>query len=301
MRFSPGSISAGWVVWLRGFVATASLCVCEIGITADAPPPKVRPARTLTGRDLQSARARRDEADKLWGEIQKDLVQLRLHKAGDLALERSDGKPVRPEVRVQRQRIEQVHALFQSVIDEFPRSDIASYCASRVSGIYQRLGESDEAARFLEEMAAQFAGTSEGDHLNFDVGLIHAQARQDFARARAVFARIPQPTPGDPDFDRRAKLYLAAQEQSAKCELKLGEIQQADERIRKAKSALPQFEAELDQFHQFESDSANPRTANLAATRSPLRSYWIGSQFIVLFLVLSIVAAARWSRRKEKQ
>jgi tetratricopeptide (TPR) repeat protein len=189
---------------------------------------------------------------------------------------------------------------YQDAIDRFPHTEIAAYCAIRLGGFYQQLGRFDEAAELLEKTAGEFAGTPEGIRVAFNLGLIHAQARNDQVEAIKWFARVPRPEnlSGVKD-DEAAKLYLSAQEQLIKCELKLGLNAQAQERVNEAKKGMPQFHDELDRFHRFETAPSTTKSSDLTVETK-------ASNFLMLLIVnlavvlglVSLVVLRRFKRRK---
>jgi len=203
------------------------------------------PLRTLRGENYDAARDARDQADLMRADMEGRL----------------SGPPAeRPqisqeEIEAETAKIEQA---YQEVIDRYPHTEIAAYCALRLSGFYVFQGNVDKAVELVEQTAKEFSGTSVGNRAIFSAGMMHLQARHDPAEAIKWLSRVPKPEKheGTP-YGEDDKLYLSAQESLAKCELLLQQDGKAQDRITKLKNAYPQYAQELDRSYQFEVNSRN--------------------------------------------
>lgn len=213
------------------------------------------PLKSLSAAERSEAGQARDRADLMRSELERHLPRPAFSSNGD-------GRRLL-DLRELEAEAAEVARAYQEVIERYPRTDISAYCATRLAGFYQRLGQVDDAANVLEGVADEFAGTAEGHKATFETGLVHSQARQDPREAIQWFARVPEPA-NRSDAEALA-LYLSAQQQLMKCELALGRDGQAKERLSEMKAAYPQFASELENFFQFEVTARNSQPANKPA------------------------------------
>ena len=156
---------------------------------------------------------------------------------------------------------------YQEVIELYPRTNIAAYCVSRLSGLHQLLGESDKAAEIMEKAIIDCVGGEDANKLKFNLGLIHSQARNDPKQAITWFSQIPKPT-RESDRDA-AKIYLSAQQQIVKCQLCLDLITEAKKRATDFKAAIPKLADDMNHFHQFEVQQRNQQHSGTPAKKQP--------------------------------
>jgi tetratricopeptide (TPR) repeat protein len=192
---------------------------------------------------------------------------------------------------------------YQEVLDRYPHTEVAAYCAARLSGLYLFQGKLEKAVELMEQTAREFAGTTEEDKAVFVVGLIHEQARHDPAEAIKWFSRISKPEQhAGSSYGEEGKLYLSAQEQLAKCELALKQDAHAQKRTSALKEDFPQFKDELSGEYQFEVDSRNQPVASLSKHK-PMTSktyvkYYTTAILASVTMVLIVVLSYRQVRRK---
>jgi len=224
----------------------AALVVNDRAIAGEGGPPvRTMPTKALWGAQLSEARAARSRADLMRADLEK-----RMPAATGAATAKQGASPAPGKFDAEAAAV--VRA-YQEVIERYPHTEIAAECALRLSGFYQYQGRYDEAAELSAKTASEFAGTPGGLKAVFNTGLIHAQARGDYAEASKWFLRIPKPDkPPGAAYDQEDKLYLAAQQQLAKCELRLGQDGQAEKRSGELKQAFPQFGDQLDKSFRFE-------------------------------------------------
>ena len=200
------------------------------------------PLRTLRGNNLAAAGELRDSADRMRGELEGRL----------------SGPPdTRPQISQEEIEAEaaNIEQAYREVIDRYPRTEIAAYCAIQLSGFYVFWEKIDKAVGLIEKTAEEFAGTSVGNTILFSAGLMHLQIKHDPAEAMKWFSRISKPAGAEYGTDDQ--LYLSAQQQLAKCELKLRQDNEALKRITELKEAHPQYAQELERSYQFEVESRN--------------------------------------------
>jgi len=210
------------------------------------------PTKKLWGARYSEAVSARMRADRMRAELEQRMPPARTEPAG------KEGTPAAPGA-FDAQAAEVARA-YKEVIDRYPHTEIAAYCALRLSGFYQYQGKFDEALELSAKTAGEFAGTLEGFEAAFNTGLIYAQARHEPAEASKWFARIPKPNkPADVPYDEADKLYLSAQQQLTKCELALGRDGQAEARASDLTQTFPQHGQELDRSFRFEVASRDAR------------------------------------------
>jgi tetratricopeptide (TPR) repeat protein len=203
------------------------------------------PTRKLWGTAYSEACAARSRADLMRADLESRIPPGNNRRTG------ARQSPKKPDPF--EKDVAEVVRAYRNVIDRYPHTEIAAYCATRLAGLYQHRGEYELAAELLEKTAAEFAGTREGVSLAFESGLVHAQALDDPEEAGNWFASVPSPANGvDPAPEDARRLYLTAQEQLVKGDLKLGHAERARSRIDQLKKDLPQYAHELDRFLQFE-------------------------------------------------
>jgi len=197
------------------------------------------PLRTLRGNDYDTARELRDTADRMRGELEGRLS----------GPPRTRPQISQEEIDAESAKIEQA---YREVIERYPRTEIAAYCALRLSSYCASV---DEAVEILERTAKEFAGTSEENKIIFELGLLHLQIKHEPAEAIKWFSRISKPD-GD-GYGMGDVLYLSAQQQLAKCELQLRQDADAQDRVTKLKESYSQYAQELERSYQFEVESRN--------------------------------------------
>jgi len=265
------------------------LCVACLmpGLTAGAqdhasarPAGSAAPVRVLRGDEYAEAARARNHADLLRAALEREMSEARIRAA--------DAQRDESVTEDYGQQADEVIRAYQQVIARYPHTEIAAGCAVRLAGFYQQLRRFDEAAQLLATSALEYQGTYQGTRISFNAGLIHAQARDDQLEAMQWFARIPKPSdPSDPNYQDALKLHLSAQEQLAKCELKLGQVQQAERRITDLKRIHPEHSDEVDRFHQFQTTAAatTPAHQSPASRRSTVSVLMIGNVAFVLTVV----------------
>ncbi len=267
-RIRDGSASVHRIVWC----VTATIAVLLVGDVVLAEPEAVppRPLQKLNYQDRLAAGKARDNADLMRADMERRMQALGLLRAGAMQRHKAEGKPPSPEVVEIESKATDVAKAYQEVIDTYPQTEIAAYCAMRLSGLHGVLGDHDKAIELLKQTAEEFAGTEQADKLAFEIGLMYAQAKHDHEKASVWFARVPMPTnAGNP---REIKYYLSAQQQLVKCELNLNLDQQANERVDAFKTAFPKLAAEMDRFHTFEVQARNSQPATGAA-KQPVQGH----------------------------
>jgi tetratricopeptide (TPR) repeat protein len=264
-------------------VIAALLVNCPSRGGENQSPGRPVPTKKLWGTQYSEASSAGSRADLLRAELEKRMSAARSEQGGKKAPSPSAGQFDAEAAEVAR--------AYQEVIDRYPHTEIAADCALRLSGLYQFLGKFDEAAELSAKTASEFAGTPEGLRAIFNTGLIHAQARHDPAEAAKWFARIPRPTkPAGAPYDFDDKLYLSAQEQLTKCELRLGDDRQAKQRMDELKQVFPEYGDDLDRFHQFEVVSRDSTATQWLTVSVETRAkLLIGLGFTLILSGLSLV------------
>lgn len=222
--------------------------------------------RRLFGTKYQQACDARNNADAMWARLEKQQLSPK---------------------EISESQVTEITSAYKQVIDEFPHTDVAAYCATRLSGFYQRLGRFDQATQLLEQTAQDFDGTYEGIKARFNAGLVHAQARHDPAEAKGHFTQVLQPTnPADAHYDDAMTLFLSAQEQILKCELQLGREAQAREHLTDLKKTLPEMQGELDSFFETEAQANSDDQQTLIAQSGRQLSIILIVNLVLLLLIL---------------
>lgn len=219
-----------------------------------------------------------------------------------------------PEERAKKPKLSQaeidakaadVVKAYQDVIDRYPHTEIAAYCAMRLSGFYCFQGKHDKAVEIMSRLAEEFAGTPEEARAVFETGMIHAQSRHDPAEAIKWLSRVPKPDKhaGAP-LGEDGILYLSAQEQLAKCELKLRRDGEAKSRIEKFKQTYPQYAKEVEGFYESEvrsrSDARPVSQQNHASVsvRDLRRAYTLPILAVALVVLIAVFVFRQVSKTK---
>jgi len=223
------------------FIAV-SVVLWLVLLVADGLGTEAVPLKKLRNKDESAAREARDSADRMRGDLEGRI-------SGPPGIRQQMSQE---EIEAESAKIEQA---YQDVIERYPHTEIAAYCAGRLSGFYVFRGKVDKAVELMEKTAKEYAGTSAGNKAVFEMGLIHAQTKHDPAEAIKWFSRISKPD--SDEYGMNDKLYLSAQQQIAKCELKLRQDSEAQDRTAKLKETYPQYAQELERSYQFEVDSRN--------------------------------------------
>jgi len=249
------------------------------------------PTKKLWGRQYAEASAATSRADVMRAELEK-----RMPAAKGPAARKQGPSPTPGEFEAEVAGVERA---YQEVIDGYPHTERAAYCALRLSGFYQYQGKYDEGLELSAKTADEFAGSREGLEAAFSTGLMHAQTWGDYTQARNWFLRIPKPDnpPGAP-YDKEDNLYLAAQEQLMKCELRLGRDTQAERRSLELRQTFPQFGDQLERSFRFELASRDlnakrPFTVSLET----LAKLLIGMGAILIVSGLLLFPTKRYSQK----
>jgi tetratricopeptide (TPR) repeat protein len=195
------------------------------------------PLRRLKADDYRNAVNARNRADEQRARIEQQITSDR-NKAG----------PEKADPKMARETAGDVIRAYQAVIERYPHTDVAADCATALIGVYQFVGDFDEATKLAEQTANEFAGTRLGGRTAFNAGLVHASARSDPAEAIKWFSRVPKPIKrlGGLDYDEDDKYYYAAQQQLIKCEVQLREDEAAKARAARLKESMPQYTDQID-------------------------------------------------------
>jgi hypothetical protein len=196
--------------------------VLFVVLVADGVGAEEIPLRELRGRDYTAASETRGRADLMRADLERRLFG-----------------PPKQRLPISQEEIDmavtKIEQAYQEVMERYPHTEIAAYCAMRLSGFYGSQGEIDKAEKLREQTIKRFSGTSVGNKAVFEMGLSHLQRKHDPAEAIKWFSRIPTDD----------KLYLSAQQQLIKCELQLRQDDKAQDRAAKLKSSYPQYAQEV--------------------------------------------------------
>lgn len=256
------------------------------------------PTKKLWGTQYSEACAARSRADLMRAELEKRMPAAkgakRMPAAKGAAARKQGPSPTPGEFEAE---VAAVVRAYQEAIDRYPHTEIALDCAMGLSGLYQYQGKYNEAAELSGKTANEFAGTPEGLRATLNTGLIHAEARGDYAEARNWLLRIPKPDkpPGAP-YDKEDNLYLAAQEQLTKCELRLGRDGQAETRSGELRQTFPQYSDQLERSFRFEVASRDLKAKKLlTVSLETLGKLLIGLGVILIVSGLSLLSTTRHS------
>jgi len=251
---------------LRFVVAVCIFLVCARGTTRGA---DFRPLRKLPRIEQSAADNASRRADVQWSVVLKQMKSDGMITVAGLQRHRNERTPQWVAATTKGAEVKQA---YQELINQYPRTEIAAYCVLQLSGVHEQFGEMDESLEVLKQFQSDFDGTYQGMQLQFTIGLHESQARNEYAKAREAFLKVQMPNSADPHFGEAKVLYLSAQEQIVKCELKLGEEHRARDRVISLKKELPEFTDELDQFYGF---AQSPKPDNIAKPGTPRRKMWI--------------------------
>ena len=155
--------------WAGGLLAVmlASAAECRAAAVEPAKGP-TRRLRELHGAELKAARAARNRADRL-----------RVEHEGSFG--RADRMPAGEDPAFQN-----VAAAYRSVIDRYPDTEIAAYCALKLAGLHKYRGGYAAARAEAEKVAAAYGGTKYGRHAIMAVALSHLQCERGPSRAASA-------------------------------------------------------------------------------------------------------------------
>src|SRR6516162_5066394 len=131
--FRPSPSHSGASMSRRLCLASAVFLVSSM-VTAEEenPAKKIEPTRILHGTEYSEAVDARNRADRLRADFQKRVPPFSRRKPGDTA----------PAVQAEEvtKEIGEVAQAYQAAINKYPHTEIAAYCAMRLSGTYQYEG-----------------------------------------------------------------------------------------------------------------------------------------------------------------
>ena len=234
-------------LWLPCALGLAALGFLVGRLPAQESPVPGGKMRTLSGKDLQEAWEAMRRVEGLHNEFGARYPWQPSGVRGQTRL------PTAPEAAEERERIVSAR---KEIMEKYRGTDVAAYCALRLTGFYKYCRELDKAVDQAKEVAREFAGTPYEVKAHFSLGATYLQSLRDPREAAKWFARIPRPGTAetiDPaHYDEAAKMYLSAQKQIAKCELEMGKPDRAARRYERLEGMFPQFKEELAQAHEFE-------------------------------------------------
>lgn len=270
---------------LRSVVAICMFVGCAYGTARGA---DFRPLRKLSRIEKSAADNASRRADDQWSVILKQMKSDGMITVAGLQRHRTEHSP--QWVAAKKLAAEVKHAYLE-VINKYPRTEFAAYCVLQLSGVHEQFGEMDESLEVLKQFQSDYDGTYQGMQFQFTIGLHQSQARNEYAKAREAFSKVEMPNSADPHFGEAKVLYLSAQEQMVKCELKLGEETQASDRVNRLKRDLPEFTDELERFYDF---VQSPKPENITKPGKPRRNLWIlGSINVAILCVVVIIRQLR--------
>jgi len=230
--------------------------------------PKQNEIRNLYGEELQKARQARDNADRLFAEYKRlypsygeDLEEE--HQARDSAdkLSAEYKQPVSRSPQEARD-FDEVVLAYEQVIEKFGGTAIAAYCQLRLCEPHKYRGQFVKAIKQAQAVADRFPGTPYEVRAHFVMGNIHLEGFNDAKGAIPYFEKIAKPRTNSTDdvvrqeeYNQNHKMYLSAQKQIAKCEIRLGNNQAAKEIYDHLAQRYPQFKQHFEDVQKFELDS----------------------------------------------
>jgi len=239
------------------------LCAFLVQLIEDVPASSSNTAlvqgrfRPLYGEQLLAARQARDAANVLLEEYK------RLHLGPPLTAFRNELKHSEHAYRSEQEAgdFERVVSAFEDIVKKYEGTEIAAYAQLRLCEPYKYRGDARRAINQAKLTAKTFAGTRYEAKAYMTTGNIYLQHLHDPAKAVAWFERIPKPATDSNDgvvrpseYNEAHVLYLSAQQQMAKCEIKLGKATDAIERYEQLSGHYPQFKAHLDDALRTELD-----------------------------------------------
>jgi len=226
----------------------------------DKPRPAPVTIRRLKGQELREARAARDRADRLRADYEAPRMGPFPDKHDEAAFA-------------------EVVAAYKEVMEKYPGTDIAAYCQLRLTGLYQFRRDYDRATELLKGLARRYAGTEHETEAYFSLGLLHLQARHDPAAALPWFAKVVAPpgaredgTVPEKNYSPAHGLYISAQQQLAKCEIRLGKPDEAARRYEALARRYPQYAKSFAHALRFQVRSA--LSGRTLADIRPVLSAW---------------------------
>jgi len=198
------------------------------------------------------------ELRELWGKEYADAQQAadsadRLRAAFETRYSLHPSSRLKPSSKEAKQDAEKVIAAYAHVADSYPNTAIAARSGIRLAGFYQYLGQTARAIDMAKEVASIYENTQYAPRAAFEVGLLYFQAAHNPTAAMEWFRKVPQPKDGPieaKDYGEGAKLYLAAQQQIARCALSMGKRDIAQDRFSRLAEQYPMYrdaiEAERD-------------------------------------------------------
>jgi len=220
--------------------------------------------RRLAGQELAEAQAVRDRADRLRDGYEKANPS------------RPGGMPADNAEDLFKAAV----AAYREAADKYPGTDIGAYCLVRLSGLYQYRKDYASATAVLDDLATRYAGTEAASEAFFSMGLMQLQALHDPAAAAPWFEKVsPPPTAdeqgvvSDRKYSRADVRYVSAQQQLAKCEIRLGKLDGAVRRVEALGKRYPQYQSSFVSALRFEVKSALSDPS--CAAFKPALSAWL--------------------------
>jgi tetratricopeptide (TPR) repeat protein len=231
----------------RLVLGVAALAVPGISGAEDSPAPPRAELRQLRDQEYAEAQLAADAAD-------------RLRAAFETRYPWRPANLIKPSSEEARPDAEKVVAAYALVVDSYPNTAQAARAGIRWSGFYQYLGRTAQALDKAQEVAILYEGTEYGPGAAYAVGLLYLQAAHSPAAAREWFEKIPRPNANavvaESDYDDRETLYLAAQQQIARCDFILGRRDAARERFDRLAERYPMYRDALRREYEMQAVTA---------------------------------------------
>ncbi len=228
-------------------LAIAVLTAPVPSFAQDSPAQRPTELRQLEDKEYADAQQAADAADRLRATFE---ARYSWHPS-------SPAKPSSEEVR---QDAERVIAAYTLVANSYPHTEIAARSGIRLSGFYQYLGQTARALDKAKEIATDYQGTEYAPRAILAVGLLYSQAAHNPTAAKEWLSKIPRPNTdsvvAEPAYDEQEKLYLAAQQQIAHCDLVMGRRDAARERFDRLAERYPMYRDAIQREYEVQAATA---------------------------------------------
>ena len=169
----------------------AVLMLASLAAGQEVPTEPVKIGR-VPDKDHGKAWKEAEEADRLLAEFRKSYTWY-VHRPG-LTL-----RNIPPDSPRATEDFERVQSAFRKVIETYPGTKVAAYCASNLLGLYSYRRDYDKAIETAEQMAKDYRGTAYEVQAYRSIALMHLQSRHDPAAALPWLEKIPLPEVRHPD------------------------------------------------------------------------------------------------------
>ncbi len=227
---------------------------------------KIKELRPLSEEELKKAQEEIAVVDTMMDEFRKS------HRPSSSKLKGKTRKEIlnAPLSKEEESDYRKAISAYKEIIEKYEGTEIELSTQFKLSAAYIQIRRYNDAINQLEHLIEKYPGSSYETETYLNIGCIYLQGLADLKEAIKWFEKIPKPNGksdlGIPiEYDPVHKKYISAQQNIAKCEIKLGKHDDAQERYRQLVQEYPKLSDSLNWQLNFELQSnleANFNTNN---------------------------------------